>query len=685
MTLHVDFETRSTVDLKKTGVYAYAADPTTDIWCMTYAFGDGPVRVWTPGQPAPDDVVEHILAGGVLTAHKAAFERVIWHYILAPRYGFPEPDTTQWRCTMVTAYSMGLPGSLENAAPAAGIDIGKDMVGRRLMLQMSRPRKIEKDGTIVWWDDPEKIEKLIAYCKNDVEVERALDKRLRPLSESELALWHLDQRINDRGVLVDEALCHAAKKIVAQAQDNLDAAMRTKTNGDVSACSNRNQLVKWIRDQGVECDSVAKAAMETLLEEDSPIPPHVREVLLIRQESAKASVAKIDALLNGKSPEDNRAKGLLQFNATTTRRWGGRRFQPQNLKRPEEQDIDTLIDAIATGDFEYVSLLYDQPLSAVSDILRGMIIAAPGHRIVASDYSAIEGRVLPWLAGEDWKVEAYLEYDRSLILDDAGRPVRKNGEKQYAKDDMYCVSASKILGRHITKKDKHERQAYGKVPELALGYQGGVGAFKQMAANYGVDLPDSEIETIRDGWREAHPAIKRFWYDLESAAIEAVKNKGSVQSVGRIRYKMVGSFLAARLPSGGFLFYPYPQVREFDVPWGGTKEGLTYFSVIDVSKRGKIVDDPKNTPTWSRVKTYGGELSNHKTQGTARDILADAMPRLEAAGYPLTLSVHDEAVTEPPEGHGSVDEMEKIMCDLPAWAAGLPVSAEGFENVRYRK
>lgn len=677
-TLHCDLETRSTVDLKKTGVYAYAADPTTDIWCMAYAFDDEPVEVWAPGDEPPARIAEHVMLGGALMAHNASFERIIWRYILGPRYGFPEPDVTQWRCTMVMAYALGLPGSLENAALAVGLDIGKDMAGRRLMMQMARPRSWKQpakanhtgedsDPVPVWWDDPGKIERLIQYCKVDVEVERALEKRLRPLSDSELALWHLDQTVNDRGVLVDEKLAHAAKTIVGEAQKKLDERMRELTNFTVSRCSNRNELVRWVREQGVECDSIAKAAMETLLEEDSPIPPHVREVLLVRQESAKASVAKIDALLNGKSPEDSRAKGLLQFHAASTGRWGGRRFQPQNIKRPDESDIDTLIEVVASGDHDLCAMMYDAPLSAVADTLRGMIRAAPGHRIVAADYSNIEGRVLAWLAGEHWKLDAFRAFD--------------NGTGH----DLYKITAGGILHKRPEDVTKAERQSHGKVPELALGYQGGVGAFSTMAANYGVDLTVPEIEAIRDGWREKHPAIKQFWYDMEDAAVRAVEEKGSVTRVGKIAFKVAGSWLFMRLPSGRFLAYPYPEVREFEVPWGGTKAGLTYFSTIDVSKRGKIVDDDKNSSSWARIKTYGGSIVENATQAVARDVLADAMPRLEKAGYPIILTVHDEIVCEVPDDHGSVEEMEALMCSLPEWAAGLPISAEGFSDVRYRK
>jgi len=701
-TLHIDFETRSAADLKKTGVYPYAAHPTTDIWCACYAIGEEPVKVWRPGDECPADVYEHVMMGGTVTAHNAAFERSIWHYILGPRYGWPEPDVEQFRCTMVTAYANGLPGSLDGASAAAALQVSKDKTGHRLMMQMAKPRKVEtcpdcrgsglvvvvvgtNDGgdtdteyrdckkcgalgsLVTWWDDPEKLARLIDYCKTDVIVERDLDKRIRPLSDFELKLWHLDQRINDRGVLVDEQLANAAKTIVKQAQADLDERMRTLTNHAVSRCSNRNQIVTFVRENGVECDSINKAAMETLLEEDNPIPQIVRDVLLVRQESAKASVAKIDALLNGKSPEDDRAKGLLQFHAANTGRWGGRRFQPQNLKRPEELDIDTLIDLVASGDHDMLAMMYEKPLSAVSDILRGLLIAAPGHRIIAADYSNIEGRVLAWLAGEMWKIDAFRDFDAGVG------------------HDLYKITAGGILHKDPGDVTKDERQSHGKVPELALGYQGGVGAFSTMAEAYGVNLDVPEIEAIRDGWREKHPAIKQFWYDMENAAVSAVRAPGSIHRAGRIVFKCAGSFLFMRLPSGRFMMYPFPEVREFEVPWGGTKEGLTYFSTIDVSKKKKIVEDERNSPTWARIKTYGGMLAENATQAVARDVLADAMPRLEAAGYPIILTVHDEVVCEVPGGHGSVGEMEEIMCDLPAWAAGLPVAAEGFEGERYRK
>lgn len=316
-TLHIDLESRSAVDLKKTGTYVYAADPTTDVWCACYAFDDGEVKVWRPGDPCPPEIVDHVLDDGIIFAHNANFERVMWARILGPRYHWPVPLTAQWRCTMVMAYAMALPGSLDQAAPAAGLAQRKDAAGGRLMLQMARPRKRDP---LTWWNEPEKVQRLIDYCTQDVIVERELEKRLRPLKESELALWHLDCRINDRGVLVDEDLCVAAKRIVGQVEEEYDRRMLDLTEQSVTACSNRNQLVKWLRANGLDAiESVAKDQIEELLGRKD-LKPIVRQVLELRLHSAKASVAKIDALLAGMDA-DGGARGLLQFHAASTGRW----------------------------------------------------------------------------------------------------------------------------------------------------------------------------------------------------------------------------------------------------------------------------------------------------------------------------------------------------------------------------
>jgi DNA polymerase len=693
-TCHIDFETRSAVDLKKSGAHAYAEDESTAVWCVAYAFGDGPVELWKMGETCPPAIAEHVESGGIFVAHNSAFERQIWKYVLHERQGWPLPTIKQWRCTMAMAYAMALPGSLENAAAAMGLADGKDMSGHRVMMQLARPRKVDPvSGAITWWDIPEKLETLYAYCKQDVVTERALEKRLVPLSDFEQRLWWLDQVINDRGVHVDVALCEAATKVVKHVTEKLNAEMREVTDREVSACTNTNQIATWLRSRGLEdTESIAKDIVVELLARDD-LADDVRRVLELRQEAAKASVAKINALMNGRST-DGRARGLLQYSAASTRRWGGRRFQPQNIKRPELDDIDEAIEAVMTGNADIVDMLFGPPLSVVGDCLRGMVAAPKGRKIIAADFANIEGRVAAWLAGEQWKLDAFRAYD-------AG-----NGP------DLYKVAYGRSFGVPTDSVDKSQRQV-GKVQELALGYQGGVMAFSSMAKIYGVKIGESytqlcssadpvvydkaheawasrgrgsgvsqhswiAAEMVKLAWRDAHPRVVRTWYDIEDAAVQSVRSPGETVACGRLRFKTVGMvdgrpFLAMGLPGGGVLWYPYVEIEQTVTPWGQTKPLVTFRGVDTYTRK------------WGPTTTYGGKLFENAVQAVARDVLAAAMVRLEKANYPIVLTVHDECVSEVDDGFGSVDEYCEIMREVPDWLDGCPIAAEGWAGIRYRK
>ncbi len=666
-TLTIDFETRSPVDIRKTGVYPYATHPDTDVWCAAFAVDDGPVELWTPRDPVPKAIADHVRAGHTLAAWNANFEIAIWTHILAPRYGWPLPRLEQWRCSMVAAYAMSLPGALENAAGAIGLDIGKDQSGKRLMLTMAAPRRPRKGepGGLYWWDDAERRERLYAYNKTDVEVERAIRARLVALRPSEQALWHLDQRINSRGVYVDKALCLKAKDLVAHVANQLNREMAIATDWAVTACSNINDLKTFVRGHGVDTDALDREAIEEILARKD-IPDAVRRPLELRHEAGKASVAKINALLHGLS-DDGRARGMMQFHAASTGRWAGRRFQPQNIKRSEIADVDGAIDVILNNPpakaAALLDILYGQPLSVVGDCLRGMICAPPGKKLIAADFSNIEGRVLAWLAGESWKVEAFRAYDRGVG------------------PDLYLVTAAEILGVDVKTLNKKspERQAYGKVPELACGYQGGVGAFQTMAHTYRITIRDELAQRIVKAWRAKHPNVTQFWWDLEAAAFEAVANPGALTTVRDIKFKVVGSFLWCQLPSGRSLCYPYPAIAWKEMPWK-TDDGEPVRKQV-VSYRGVN----SYTRKWETIYTYGGKLAENITQAVARDVLAEAIVRLEAAGYPVVMHVHDEVICEVPDDFGSVEEFEALMVELPPWAAGLPVAAEAWEGPRYRK
>lgn len=708
--LHVDVETRSEVDLKKAGVHVYAEHSSTEILCAGYAFDDEAVRTWRRGHD-PSHFRAALEDADEVHCHNAAFERMVINGAAGRKLGLPSLFVKQMRCTMVAGLALGLPGSLEGMAPAVGLDIRKDQAGHRVMLKMCKPRKPRKHEAagLYWHEDPADFDKLVAYCAQDVAVEREIEKRLLPLSPNELELWFLDQRINDRGVLVDVELAEGAKRIVAKVAKELDKRMKIVSRDEhgmprVRGVTDLSGLMAWARAGGFpDLDSLAKDRLAALLTRDD-LPPQLREALQIRQEGAKASVAKIDTLLRSRG-STGRARGLLQFHAANTGRWAGRRFQPQNLKRPETPDaaMSELCDILRTGEWGPAEeLCFGPALSAVGDSIRGMVVSGAGYDLIAADYANIEGRVLAWEAGEAKTLDAFRAYD-------AGTG-----------PDLYKITSAGITGKRIEDVTKAERQATGKVPDLAMGYQGGVGAFLAMAKTYGVQAADYydllrstapdhfkaatdayagrgrssgvalqtwvAAETIKLGWRAKRPKTVAFWADIEKAAIGAVQTAGRVFTVGPLRFKKAGSWLFMRLPSGRAMAYPYPEARE--VPYfGKTKLALTYKTVPDPLKPFKVLteSDGSINMRWARISTYGGMLAENATQAIARDILAKGMQNLEMGGYHVVLHVHDEAVAEVRSDFGSEAEFCRLMTDLGPFYDGLPVTAESFRARRYRK
>jgi DNA polymerase len=668
-TLSIDFETRSTVELKKTGVYPYAAHPDTDIWCMAYAFDDGEVGMWVPehGRWVPEEIEEHVSHGGDVRAWNAQFERVIWNAIMVPRYGFPLLEVEQVYDTAADAAAMNLPRDLDKAARVLGLSVLKDDEGHRLMMQMSRPRK---RVPLTWWDKPAKLERLYEYCRQDVRVERAIASRLRPLSRSERAVYILDQKINDRGMKVDLPLVRAAQKIVNEGTRRANAEIQEITEGEVSGVTKVADLTKWLQAAGADITDLRKDSVRDFLNDGAGGAQALR-VAELRQETGKSSTAKLKSMLQV-ACFDERARGLLLYHGAGTGRWAGKLLQPQNFPRPAVTTPEVYIPRVLAGAFDMIEI--EEPaLVVVSSMLRSMLVAAPGHRLMSGDYSQIEARTVAWIAGEDSLVRAFAA-----------------GAKIY--EQMGAAYSGKPLGE-ITK-DSQERQV-GKNSVLGCGFQMGADRFaEQVWTQSGIRLPRGERDEkgallpdevdmaahIVQTYRSLYPRIPAFWHEINSAAKSAVRRPGEIQACGRggaVRFVVRGQFLWCVLPSGRPLAYALPRLEMRTVrpkdrdPF--TVECVTFSAVDGITKQ------------WTRFAGYGGMWTENVVQAMARDIMAAAMLRVEAAGYPVVLTVHDEVVCEVPDEHGSLEEFLDLMRVCPRWAEGLPVAAEGWTGQRYRK
>ena len=635
MVVSIDFETRSAVDLRKTGVYKYAADASTDIWCMAYkAPWSDDVQVWVPGDEMDVRLEDWIVEGGLLSAWNANFERTIWNQIMVGRYQWPRTKINQWRCTMAQASAMGLPRALGQAAAVLGVEEQKDKTGAALMLRMARPRKVNADGTYTWWNTKDKVEQLIAYCKQDVRTELSVAETLHAMPDSERRLYQLDQRINDRGVALDVDLVHRVKELAENASVEIDAEIQRLTKGSVKAATNGMDLVAWLNSHGIATKSVDKQTVARLLAYDR-LHPVIRQVLLLRQNGAKSSTAKYDAMLHAVNG-DGRMRGLLVYHGAATGRWSGKLVQPQNFPRPQKKQ-DELDEIIAKLKAEEDVSEHGAGTVLASDLLRSMLVADEGHRLMFADYSAIEARVLAWVARQDDLVETF----------------RKGG-------DVYKEMASAIYNVDVGCVTDAQRQV-GKMAILGCGYGMGGKRFAEQCATMGIKVDEDEAKRIVAVYREKNNMIAQYWRDIEEEFVEMVKGAGRVGTV------------PLPLPSGRSLTYHNPRIIQRETPWGAMRDTAQVDTLNSVTRQ------------WTSQIIWGGLLTENVVQATARDMMATAMMALEIKGYPVILSVHDEIICEVPEDFGSLDEMIDIMTRVPAWAEGCPINAEGKEGKRYRK
>lgn len=685
--LWLDFETYSETPIAH-GTYRYAS--TADIMLWAWALDDEPALVWdlTADPIMPFDL-EVALADPdcEVWAHNSMFDRSVLRYAMPDRC----PDRPRWRDTMVQAMCHSLPGKLETLCSVVGVSEDKSKLkrGGQLVQLFCKPRpKSMKLRRATRETHPVEWAEFVEYARLDVEAMREVHYKLPGWNYrgSELDLWHLDQQINDRGVAVDLDLANAALAAVTDEKVVLAERAKEMTNGEVEAATQRDaMLLHMLTEYGVALPDLQMSTVDRAIN-DPDIPEPMKDLLRVRLQASTTSTSKYKALVNAANT-DGRLRGLLQFaGAGRTARWSGRTFQPQNLPRPTLKDsaINQGIAALKAGT---AGMVYSNVMEVASSAIRGCIVAPKGKKLVIADLSNIEGRGLAWLAGEEWKLKAFREFD-------AGTG-----------HDLYKLAYAKSFGVAPEAVTKDQRQV-GKVQELALGYQGGVGAFVTFAKGYGIDLDvlaagilpnaprdlvdeaenfltwlkkqtksdtyglaDSTFvacDVVKRGWRNGHPAIAAWWPMLEQAFRDAVDNPAYTFECGTVRVRRDGSWLRIRLPSGRALCYPAPMLNE---------DGeCTYMGMNQYSRR------------WERIKTYAGKLAENCCQAFSRDVLAFSMPAIEQAGYQITLSVHDELITETPDSDDfNHQHLAALMSTVPPWAAGLPLAAAGFTTDRYKK
>ena len=665
----LDFESRSTVDLKKSGAWIYSLHPTTDIMCYCFMVNDeSHVRRYEGPAFCEDehylDELEELAADKsvLFEAHYAGFEYSMWENIMHKRHGLSRIAPNRWRDSAAVAAYKAMPRALGKLCQALDTDVQKDEAGRRIMLKMCKPvPESSRHLHGFWHESEEDWETLINYCVDDVRSEHACSKILGDLPPSEQKLWLLDFKINQRGIRVDTEYIHAAKKMKEKIKKTVSIKCKEAigyTPGQVA------KIKTWLKKNGVTIpkkkvknkvtgnlenkETLNAEAIKKMIATPE-ISKKVKDVLGFRQDFSTISLSKLDAALH-MMDKDGIVRNQFVYHGATTGRWAGKGIQFQNLPRglfsSDSVQLDTQLccEAIVRDDVEYMDVWYGDLASTMGVLkssLRGMAIPRTGYVYRVMDFSQIEARVLPWLAGQQDILEAF----------EAGK-------------DLYRFTAGQVYGKTYEAIDKPER-FIGKTASLALGYQGGKGAFVGMALNFGVNIDPKEAERIKNDWRRRNRRIVKFWYSMERAAIQVVRHGGRKLVHKKIAFEMNGDYLNMILPSGRRLWYYKPKVKEGKLSYMGSD-----------SVRGIV---------WGRVYTYGGRLAENATQATSRCLFDGAMRNLNAEKYNIVIHVHDELVAENKPSFGSLSRMKEIMLAAPSWAKGLPIDADGFECDRYYK
>lgn len=733
----IDWESQSACELRTAGTERYWEDRTTSHMCLAIAWPDS-LELWKAGDPPPARLCEHVENDGRVISANSMFEFCGWQAMRRRDPRWPYLDLTQTECILSRARAMGLPGSVEKLCAAVRLGDNKDKDGSAALRKLMKPRRYDPLEFHTPETAPEAFEKMYAYALQDGKVERDLHLMLPPLSADEREVWLLDQRVNLRGVMLDGANVRRALDVLEA--EKIDLRARGHAVAGMSP-TQRDKLLEWIRAQGVELETLTKGDVAKALA-NPELDENVKTILQLRQQISKGSTAKFERMLSAEC-EDGTAKGQYVYHGAGPGRFAGKNIQLQNLPRQTKSfkaaDAERAIDFLKyPSAARCIKFEYGNIMEALSLSLRGFLKARPGRRFVASDYSNIEGRVLAWLAGEEWKLEAFRQFD-------AG-----------AGPDLYKLAYSRSFGVPVDQVDDDglERQT-GKCQELGLGFAGGVGALLKMCATYFVDpakiaaavraiTSDEDWEAVRkrcpkpgtklrcgldedvwiglrivvDNWRGSHPATLAYWSAVEDAAAEAVAYPGTVASAGLVKYRVAGDFLQCRLPSGRIISYAYPEFKRYpSLDWESKRDELKYrianYAGVDsdpdrlelndlrdrleVHCRKENIKWQSQLTAWSESLDAKGKklwqcrqltrtiLVENTVQGTAACCQRSGMRNVEAAGYPIVMHAHDEIVSDTPDGHGSLADFSARMCAVGAWAEGLPIVATGYEALRYRK
>lgn len=669
--LILDYETRSECDLKKCGAFEYANHPTTQIMCASWRVGTRkelreqiqkkiPAKIWSPAVSDPVLICEltNLLLTEyiIIVAHNALFEQVITRFVLSrrsiARAGKNIPHY-RWICTASLAASLALPRNLDGACQALELPTQKDMTGHRLMLKLSKPRKPSKFNPNKWHCQKRDLLRLMEYCQRDVDAETMIFLTLPPLNEIERQVWLLDQKINFKGFKADREMVDATLKMIAEETKHLHSETKRMTLGKLISTAQRDGVLRWLESEGVFLPDLRAKTVSDALKENL-VEGSTKRMLQIRQAISKTSTKKYSAFEH-RSRTDGRVRDILVYHTASTGRWGGSGVQPQNFPRGNIQDTTLAAEVLRTGDIEFTRLIYGNPMDVFSSCLRSVIVAPEGRELFCADYAAIEARVLFWVAKHASGLKAFYE----------NRP-------------MYEEMACQIYNiDHVENVTKAQRQV-GKQSVLGCGYGMGWKKFIQTCKNFGMDVDEVLAQTAVSAYRNYHKPVVKLWSNLEKAAIEAVKRKGTKFTINHTTWwveSLPGTrkeFLWCELPSGRRLAYFKPLIK-YEMKWDEKRPVLYHHGVNPLTKK------------WESSGTYGGRLTENVVQAIARDLMAESMLAIDKAGYDLVLTVHDEILAEHDIGQGHINEFEQLMASTPFWAKGCPVRVEGWNGPRYKK